>query len=141
MGELFFIKKGKKTKTRSSLGRRVITNLFVKRLTTGQPGVARNPPAGVGAKRRVAVGNHRRRPGGCPTILGLPEAEAEPLTPKPAKSATCLREEGEVLGKQPASLRAREEAAERPRCGAPGTRRPSGTSPVPGPRPRSGGRG
>lgn len=89
MGELFFIKKGKKTKTRSSLGRRVITNLFVKRLTTGQPGVARNPPAGVGAKRRVAVGNHRRRPGGCPTILGPEaEAEAEPLTPKPAKSAT-----------------------------------------------------
>lgn len=79
MGELFFIKKEKKTKTRSSLGRRVITNL-VKRLTTGQPGVARNPPAGVGAKRRVAVGTHRRRPGGCPSILGLPEAEAEPDT-------------------------------------------------------------
>lgn len=85
-------------------------------------------------KRRVAVGTHRRRPGGCPIILGLPEAEAEPLTPKPAKSATCLREEGEVLGK-PACSRGSSRAAE-----LRGSRNSEAQRDVPVPGPRSGGR-
>lgn len=65
-GGVIFIKKEKKTKTRSSLGRRFITNLLVKRLTTGQPGVARNPPAGVGAQEAGRGGHPSAAPRGLP---------------------------------------------------------------------------